>query len=138
MLSHAAPPHVPTDGRTASGDPLNGPRYQLPTAQSWIGRRPRWTRGKMRHFRASGLSPAALLSPQRAGSTSHLGNVGLYRFEDSTVHLDVYRDIAGAKAAASRWAGIELGPWHALPIKTKRLLCTGLAKLAAPDFRWRP
>src|ERR1019366_5906884 len=80
MWSHAAPPHVPTDGRTASGDPLNGPRYQLPTAQSWIGSRPRWTRGEIRHFRASGLSPAALLSPQRAGSTSHLGNVGSIGF----------------------------------------------------------
>jgi hypothetical protein len=60
MLSHTAPPHVPTDGRAASGAPLNGPRYQLPMAQSWIGSRPRWTSGKMRRFRASQSSLAAL------------------------------------------------------------------------------
>src|ERR1022692_1659583 len=60
MLNHPAPPHVPTDGRTASDDPLNGPRYQLPTAQSWIGSRPRWTRGEIWRFRASRSSLEAL------------------------------------------------------------------------------
>ncbi len=65
MLSHAALPHVPTDGRTASGDPLNGPRYQLPTAQSWIGSRPRWTRGEIWGFRASPSSLEALFFRHR-------------------------------------------------------------------------
>ncbi len=35
MLNHPAPPHAPTDGRTASDNPLNRPKYQLSTAQSW-------------------------------------------------------------------------------------------------------
>ncbi len=59
MLSHA---DVPTDGRTASGDPLNGPRYQLPTA---IGSRPRWTRGEIWGFRASPSSLEALFFRHR-------------------------------------------------------------------------
>ncbi len=37
MLSHAAPPHAPSHGRTTSANSLNGPKCQLPAVQSRIG-----------------------------------------------------------------------------------------------------
>jgi hypothetical protein len=45
----------------ASGDPLNGPRCQHPTAQSWIESRPRWTPGEIWRLRASQSSLETLL-----------------------------------------------------------------------------
>jgi hypothetical protein len=39
MLSQAAPPHAPVDGRTASYNPLNGAQCRILTAQSWMGGR---------------------------------------------------------------------------------------------------
>jgi len=60
MLNHTALPNAPADGRTASNDPLNGPRCRLPVAQSWIGGGPRWTRSEIWRSRASKSSLAAL------------------------------------------------------------------------------
>ena len=62
MLSYAASSNVPSDGSTAPGDPLIGPRYQLPTAQSGLGGRPRWIRGEICRFRASPLPSTAALA----------------------------------------------------------------------------
>src|ERR1035437_1606298 len=60
MLSHSALLHVPTNGRTASDDRLNGAKYRLPVATPQIGGGPRWTRDEIRRFRASWLPLEAL------------------------------------------------------------------------------
>src|ERR1039458_4441791 len=60
MLSHAAPPHVPTHGRTASENPLNGAKDRIPVAMPWIGRRLKWARDEIPCLWASPSPQAAL------------------------------------------------------------------------------
>ena len=102
MLSHAAP-HLPTDGRTASGDPLNGAICRFPVAKQWIGGGQKWIRDGIRQFRASRLPAAgycqsnANLSPFRGIVSPQMGEMPMqpvsfkrHRFPPDVIRLAVW------------------------------------------------
>jgi hypothetical protein len=60
MLSNTPLPNAPTDGRTASKDPLNSEKCRLPAAKPWIGGGPKWMMDEISHLRASVLPAAEL------------------------------------------------------------------------------